>query len=179
MREKILKILEKYEQKIDDRSIFFLAEIPEKKIKNAIEKYAPSVQKEDVLVLIDDTVFGKATEGLLITNDFLYANEAFEKVKKFELNQIKNVVIVEGVLGCTLYINDKKVISATQPSKSAMRFIAEMLREISEVSKAESEKYDQPSSVQDALVKLKSIFEMGLISKEEYDEKRKEYIAKL
>jgi len=35
------------------------------------------------------------------------------------------------------------------------------------------------SDIQDALIKLKSIFEMGLISKEEYDEKRKEYIAKL
>lgn len=82
-------------------------------------------------------------------------------------------------MGCTLYINDKKFTATTQPDKSAMRLITEMIRDISASGNTNREENDQLSSIQDALVKLKSIFENGLISREEYDDKRKEYIAKL
>lgn len=81
MREKILEILKKHNRNIQDRSVFFYPDIPEKKLINAIQKYAPSVDKNDVLVLIDDTVFGRATEGALLTSDHFYTNEAFEGVK--------------------------------------------------------------------------------------------------
>lgn len=181
MHEKILKILKKYTQTINDPNIFFQPDIPEKKMKNAIEAYASSVEKEDILVLIDNTVFGKADEGLLITKEMLYTRLAFENKIKIELSQIKNVSLVEGALSCTLHINGNKVVTIHTPSKSAMNLIAEMLGEISEVCRAQSETnaQPQPSSIQDSLIKLKSIFEIGLISKEEYDEKRKEYIAQL
>lgn len=179
MNDKLLEIVAIYRNKIDDNSIFFLPDIPEKKLKNAIDKYAPSVKKEDVLLLIDDTVFGKATEGVIITSSLIYANQAFEDIKRIDFCHIKSAAIVEGVMGCALYINDNKIIATTQPSKSAMRLITELIREISEISRGDAKKTDNSSNIQDALIKLKSIFEMGLISKEEYDEKRKEYIAKL
>lgn len=179
MREKILEILKKHNRNIQDRSVFFYPDIPEKKLINAIQKYAPSVDKNDVLVLIDDTVFGRATEGALLTSDHFYTNEAFEGVKKYELRQMSAVSFVDGVLGCALHINDSKAISTTQPSKSAMRFFSEMLREIYESLKGDIEEDDGQLRVKKSLVNLKSIFEMGLISQEEYDETRKKYISQL
>lgn len=179
MCKNFIEILNKHAEKIDDPSIFFPPEIPEKKIKNAIEKYATSAKKEDVIFLLDETVFGKADEGILMTPETLYAYQAFEGIKKIKINQIENIFITEGMISCTLHINDNKIIAPTQTSKSAMRLIGEMLREISECNKTKQQPINESHSIQDALVKLKSLFEMELISKEEYDSKRKEYISRL
>lgn len=58
-----------------DTSIFFKPDIPLKKLENAIRSYAPSAQMEDVLVLVDATVFGSAKDGLIITSDQVFTKE--------------------------------------------------------------------------------------------------------
>lgn len=178
MQDKILLVLKEFEQKIRDSSIFFCPEIPEKKMLNAIQKYAPSVELGDILVLVDDTVFGSANEGVLITKDVIYSNRLMEKLIKFELNKIKNVAFVGGMMSQKIYINDIMVIDTTQPSKGSMQLVAELIREIAGL-------YGNPgaatgtSGIQDALVKLKSLYDAELITKEEYDEKRKGYVSQL
>ncbi len=52
--------------------------IPEKKLRNAIGKYACHVPPESVLALGDGTVFGSAKEGILITADTLFARTTEE-----------------------------------------------------------------------------------------------------
>jgi len=49
-------------------------EIPEKKLQNAIYKYADDVFLPNVLALGDGTVFGSAKIGILLTTDRLYSN---------------------------------------------------------------------------------------------------------
>ena len=178
MQDKILSVFKEFEQKVRDKSVFFFPNIPEKKMLNAIQKYAPAVGVGDILVLVDDTVFGSANEGVLITKDMIYSNQKMERPVKFELNKIKNVTFVGGVMSQKIYINDFMVIDTTQPSKSSMQLVAELIREIAEVYGGSGAAVDAPG-IQDALVKLKSLYDAELITKEEYDEKRKSYISQL
>lgn len=62
--------------------LFFKPNIPPKKLANAIKAYAPHVKEEDVYILADETVFGKADNGMLITNIEIITKEQFENAKK-------------------------------------------------------------------------------------------------
>lgn len=56
----------------NENNLYFKSKIPEKKLNNAIKKYASSVDPTRVIFLYDDTVFGSATDGFLITDSALY-----------------------------------------------------------------------------------------------------------
>ena len=78
--------------------------IPSKKLEAAIASYAPGVSPEDVIVLLDDTVFGGAKEGLLVTSDALYCKQKFESPRQLPFKAITQVepgtdsrVMVNGV----------------------------------------------------------------------------------
>ena len=65
--------------------------IPEKKLNNAIEKYAEKVDPERVVFLYDDTVFGSAKDGFIITDSALYYHHMednygirFRNIKSFK-----------------------------------------------------------------------------------------------
>lgn len=92
-------------------NLFFRDNIPEKKLTNAIAKYASNVDSSRVVFLYDDTVFGSAKDGFLITDSALYYhyigtryeirfnnivswNQIIEKVvTKKGTEKIKNLVI--------------------------------------------------------------------------------------
>lgn len=52
--------------------LFRQGKISEKKLQNAIKEYAPNVTPERVLFLYDDTVFGSAKDGFLVTDSAFY-----------------------------------------------------------------------------------------------------------
>jgi DnaJ-domain-containing protein 1 len=65
--------------------------IPPKKLEGAIASYAPGVSPNEVIVLLDDTVFGGAREGLLVTNDAIYCKQKFEDPRRMALSTIREV----------------------------------------------------------------------------------------
>ena len=71
---------------------------------NARNTYAPNVNSQDVLALYDDTVFGGAREGLILTKDCIYSHEiSCDPVKvKFGKDSyircLKNDIYVNDVL---------------------------------------------------------------------------------
>ena len=49
-------------------------DIKPKKIKKAIKSYAPgNIESDQVLILIDNTVFGSGKQGMMLTEDMLFA----------------------------------------------------------------------------------------------------------
>ncbi|KAA1152652.1 hypothetical protein EU510_11380 [Pseudoalteromonas sp. FUC4] len=70
--------------------IFTKPNIPPKKLKNALG-YASGVNPNDVLILIDDTVFGGAKDGMLVTRDALYCHEIMTPMRKICLGDIKEI----------------------------------------------------------------------------------------
>ncbi|EXA87194.1 hypothetical protein MSC39_12865 [Acinetobacter nosocomialis] len=88
-----------------------------KKLNNALNAYASHVKAEDVYVLADDTFWGKADNGLLITNSEILVKESFEDPKKISLMELQQVAF-EGLLGGNFVINHQKVIAFTQLDKN-------------------------------------------------------------
>lgn len=65
--------------------------IPARKLKGALGAYAPEVAPEAVLVLLDDTVFGGARNGLLVTRDALHAKPRFGQPTRLGIAQIRDI----------------------------------------------------------------------------------------
>lgn len=103
--------------------VFIYPNIPSKKLTNAIKSYAGDIMPDDVMVLLDDTLFGSASEGLIATKDKLYFKEIFEKSNFVKLDNIKSIN-VDGVVYANLIINGMRMIKFTQINiESLSRFV--------------------------------------------------------
>lgn len=71
--------------------IMSVSECGEAKVANAISAYAKNVKPEDVIGLTDNTLFGSAKEGFLITKDAVYSDNfkgrciEFNKIASYEI----------------------------------------------------------------------------------------------
>lgn len=115
---------------IRDDSIFFAPQIPEKKLAGALRSYAPGALPADALALVDNTVFGSAKNGALLTAYFLYAREALEQPKRVALAEIRTAHLAEGIWSSSLHINDSKFVDFVVPEKASLRGFVELLRAI-------------------------------------------------
>ncbi len=61
--------------------VFVAPNIPRKKLQGALDSYGKRLQAQDVVVLIDDTVFGGAREGVLITETQIRCKAKFEQTE--------------------------------------------------------------------------------------------------
>jgi len=57
--------------------------IPKSKLINAINSFCPNLSPSDILIIVDDTVFGSAKNGVVITNDGIYAKGQMAKPLSF------------------------------------------------------------------------------------------------
>ena len=134
----IISIVERYKNKIFDEKIYFHPNIPSKKLKNALKAYA-DIGSEIPLVLIDDTFFGSAKAGLILTNQAIYIKDSNEKqafsclLKNIEKVSFKNYVVLQ-----KLTINDTLKIDFTQPSKKALSLFSEMMQEMNGLKEEEN-----------------------------------------
>lgn len=79
----IRDILNKYKNDISDLYSFYIGDnIPIKKINNVIKSYASGVLEDEVIGLLDMTIFGSATEGLIFTTNKLYIKPPLKKTIK-------------------------------------------------------------------------------------------------
>lgn len=65
--------------------------IPHKKLQGAISSYAHGVRPDDVIVLLDDTIFGGAKDGLLVTSEAIYCKEKLFASKRMAFQEIRKV----------------------------------------------------------------------------------------
>ena len=124
--------------KIFDEKIFFHPDIPPKKLKNALKTYA-KIGSEVPLMLIDDTLFGSAKAGLILTNEAIYIKDSNDK-NSFSclLDNIEKVSFKSYVILQKLTINDTLKIDFTQPSKKALSLFSEMIQEMNGLSEEDN-----------------------------------------
>src|SRR5689334_311528 len=96
MEAQVKEIVKKYKEKIRDSCIFFAPNIPIDKQKHALKSYADEAVFEDILLLIDDTLFGSAKDGLLLTDQKIYTHSLLETPFNFTLSAIESVRVEEG-----------------------------------------------------------------------------------
>jgi len=109
-----------------ERSIYLLPKINEKKANNAIALYSKKkfgnfeLSVEDIAMQIDDTVFGSAKEGLIITKYGLFCHEKFEEPVFVPIEECKNIVIegtkilISGMPVYELIVQDKRYFPVLQ-----------------------------------------------------------------
>ena len=102
-------LLEKIQETLDgftDKHIF-VGTIPPKKLNNAIASYATQVPPEDVLLLFDNTVFGSAKDGLLLTPDAVYWKDIGRE--RLRYTEIRKVDALKYSLSAGLVLNEKEI----------------------------------------------------------------------
>lgn len=179
----IKSIVEKYKSKISDDRIYFSPEIPEKKLNNAIAEFARGESPESVLVLIDDSLFGSAKEGLLLSETSIYIKSLMEKEKNLLLENVEKVSLNKGLINYSIVINDAFTLESSMASKQSISKFVELLNDFIAGRKKDPDSNDINDYSSDFVLKelrlLKSMLDEGLITAEEYEEKRKPLLARL
>lgn len=101
------EIIARHGAGIQDPKIWFAPNIPAKKLQGAIHSYAQTVYPDDVLMLVDNTIWGGCGDGMLITRDRLYAHDIAESGKVMGISEIKTVNVIGG-FAPELFINASK-----------------------------------------------------------------------
>lgn len=108
-------------------SIYVSPNIPYKKFLGA-QSYLPQhVQVDEVLILIDDTVFGSAKIGLCITSEGLYYKADFEEPIYCSLAQLRSIQVETGFLNQSLLLNQQSKLNFTQPDRQGIQTVANVL----------------------------------------------------
>ena len=95
-----------------------------KKIKNAIKEYAPLQSGEAVIMGWDDTFFGSATDGFLLTTRGIYIHNSGESSKTFtSYDDIENIRCNEQVI----YIGNKFIKFKLTPDLNSMKSLCKTL----------------------------------------------------
>ena len=180
--EIIRRIVRQYGITMIDQYIFFWPNIPGDRLMSAIEAYAKGTKPESVLALIDNTMRGNAKDGGLLTTIHLIAHNMWQKPVSITLNGILNVGFKEGITS-NLLINGAPILDINFPSKPAMRQFTQMLNEIA-VTLRTGVTTARPAETAtktpaEALKELKSLLEAGIITEEEFQQKREKYLSQL
>ena len=92
-----------------DKSLF-VGTIPPKKLNNAIKAYATEVAPEDVLLLYDDTVFGSAKDGFLLTAKAVYwRNDGGDEPEQLRYAEIRKVDSLKYSGSAAVILNEKEI----------------------------------------------------------------------
>jgi len=129
-KEKLKEIVKKHSGIISNNCIFFTPNIPEKKMYNALRAYAFLEEDEKALLLIDETIFGGAKEGVLLSDRKLYIHALFERPRMIDIADIKSVKFVNSKVDRMIYINDKRFYYPINQDALAIEQFCQMLREI-------------------------------------------------
>ena len=96
---------------------YLAPDIPVKKARAAIASYAHRIQEQDILLLLDDTLFGSADNGLILTENAVYLKPPFGEPAFYKLEGIndiratKAVILINGLPIIDLAMAEKKTVT--------------------------------------------------------------------
>lgn len=126
------QIVESYRSRIVDAAIFFRPNIPRRKTLGAISAYAHGVPEDDILVLVDNTVFGGAGDGLIITPTIFAAHDIAEPAVRVPISEVQEVWLDPGgFAGSKIYVSGNRLlVTLHHPGGSGIAQLVEMMRAI-------------------------------------------------
>ena len=102
--------------------------------KNKALKNLADGSNDDVLVVVDSTVWGSVSEGFCITENYIYGKELYEDCHNFYIPHISSIHVDKG--GKTLNINGVSIKWLGDSTTPKMEIIANCIKEhIDEISK--------------------------------------------
>lgn len=103
--------------------------IPRSKTSNAISAYCYDISHDDILVLVDDTVFGSSKNGLVITKDKIYCKGQLEKPASFSFSENTLFFVEKKMMSVSVYLNNIELINTTQPSYKHIDYLFNKLND--------------------------------------------------
>jgi hypothetical protein len=104
-----------------DSNVFVHPRIPRDKLSGAMSTFVDrSVDPNDIVLLLDDTIFGSAKDGLVLTETTLYIREKFCEPAEYDFADISSISLRSEFLANVLYIDDVRVAALSQPSKDTL-----------------------------------------------------------
>lgn len=88
-------------RKVISDKVFVRPHIPVKKLQAAVNAYGNGVSPDEVIILVDDTGFGSAKDGILITEKSIYIKIFTESLRAYEWEVVESIDIEKR----TIYIN--------------------------------------------------------------------------
>lgn len=110
-------------------NIYFSPVIPNKKLQGAMSYLPHGVNPNDVLMLIDDTVFGSAKVGMCLTAKGLFYKASFEEEQAYLFEHIQQVEADIGILASSILINGCDELNFSQLDKGVVRTLVAFLNE--------------------------------------------------
>ena len=121
-------------ENLRDEHIFIHPSIPEKKLSNAKSKM--NCTEQFVIMLIDDTIFGSAKEGAIVTPKGLYVHNFGETEKFIEWTKIRSVEAKSSRTGVfSVYINGQDFLRMCLTKKEASHAFVSLVQKISKIHK--------------------------------------------
>ncbi|RSO58941.1 molecular chaperone DnaJ [Acinetobacter lactucae] len=111
-------------------NIYFAPAISNKKLQGAMSYLPHGVSPNDVLMLIDDTVFGSAKVGMCVTEKGLFYKASFEDEQTYLFEHIQQVEADIGILTSSILINSQDELNFTQLDKGMVRTLVSFLNEL-------------------------------------------------
>lgn len=111
-------------------NIYFAPAIPYKKLQGAMNYLPQGIHPDEILMLIDDTVFGSAKAGLCITSTGLFYKESFGDEAAYLFKNIHHVEADIGVINHGIVLNQMETLTFTQLDKGTVRTLASFLKEV-------------------------------------------------
>lgn len=79
------------------KDAFFVPDIPEKRINGAIEKIAPNVSPEQIILIVDTTLMGSGKDGLVFTSSAFYYRESFSDPSSVLYSELETAEYIKDV----------------------------------------------------------------------------------
>lgn len=110
-------------------NIYFAPVIPNKKLQGAMSYLPHGVNPNDILMLIDDTVFGSAKVGMCLTAKGIFYKASFEGEQAYLFEHVQQVEADIGILTSSILINGHDELSFSQLDKGVVRALVAFLKE--------------------------------------------------
>ena len=129
--EQAQRILNNYDFGFNETKIHCFPNIPHDKAQKAIATYASHVSYDEVLILVDDTLWGGCKEGIMLTLMELFARKVMEKPRAIPLASIKNITCDKK----RIFVNQQDFFVCTMPEKKNVALLAQLMNELAQALK--------------------------------------------
>ncbi|MDV8151892.1 molecular chaperone DnaJ [Acinetobacter pittii] len=139
-------------------NIYFAPAIPYKKLQGAMSYLPQGIHPDEILMLIDDTVFGSAKAGLCITATGLFYKESFGDEAAYLFKNIHHAEADIGVINHGIVLNRMETLTFTQLDKATVRTLASFLNEVCQGQKETHQPLPQIDAELKVLIDLFAYF---------------------
>ena len=127
-------VVARYAEATADNRVFFHPDIPEHRLAEALTAYH-GIAPDDVLVLLDNTETGSATEGLLLTGNAIHVRNGSGQAQRLALSDLRSAELAHQSPG-TIMVNRLPVLTELRVRPGTMRHVVAMLNGLATASRA-------------------------------------------